>query len=168
MAFAYGGDVGTPSYTEVENFCRGLGVSFTVSSDLRSDGSNSYHNTGNAADLTSSAGQMSQLAKILWSNYYPYMLELIHSGGSGYFVKDGKQVSASFYGADTVSQHYDHVHVAMTVSGVTAARAAGGRGTGASVSNADYVDTMKTGCLPLILVSGGIMIIGELLWKSLT
>jgi hypothetical protein len=128
MAFAFGGDVGVGSYTEIEKFCRGSGVSFSVSSGLRSE-AGSYHGTGNAEDLISSAGSMQQLASWLYNTYAAYMLELIHSGGTGYFVKNGTKVPATYYGASTVSQHYDHVHVAMTLSGIAAARGANPSGT---------------------------------------
>src|SRR6185295_10800233 len=36
----------------------------------------------------------------------------IHSGGPGWFVKNGARVGGGFYGAETVADHYDHVHVA--------------------------------------------------------
>jgi hypothetical protein len=89
---------------------------------------------------------MQQLAAWLQDNYAAFLLELIHSGGpSGYFVKDGKKVSGSYYGSDTVSQHYNHVHIAATHSGLLAASGANPSGT-ATVQTADFTNGFKTGC----------------------
>lgn len=41
----------------------------------------------------------------------PRLLELIHSGGSGYFVKNGQKVARSYY-RSVIGQHYNHVHIA--------------------------------------------------------
>jgi hypothetical protein len=158
VAFAFGGDVGVGSYTEIEKFCKGSGVGFSVSSGLRSE-AGSYHGTGNAVDLVSSAGSMQMLASWLYTTYAAYMLELIHSGGSGYFVKDGTKVPASFYGASTVSQHYNHVHVAMTLSGVAAAR--GSNPSGTSVESVGSGLGSNVGCaIPTMLGVSGIVISG--------
>jgi hypothetical protein len=52
------------------------------------------------------------------------LLELIHSGGGGFFVKNGARVGASYY-ASEIAGHYDHVHVAANASALGFAR--GGR-----------------------------------------
>jgi hypothetical protein len=100
---------------------------------------------------------MQQLAGWLYDTYSAYLLELIHSGGTGYFVKDGKRVPASYYGASTVSQHYDHVHVAMTLSGIAAARGINPTGT---VNVADTQGSAlggNGGCaLPAVLLLAGV------------
>lgn len=140
--FKYASDVGVPSYHEIEAFERKSGIAFSVTSTTGgSHASGSYHYKGNAIDTASSAGSMQQLAAWLYG-YAPYILELIHSGGSGYFVKNGVKVGASYYGAATVSQHYNHVHCAMTLSGLAAANGANPSGT--QVQNV----ALQTGLLP--------------------
>lgn len=127
--FKYGSDVGVPSYNDIIAFERRSNIAFSVTSTTGgSHVSGSFHYKGNAVDTTSSAGQMQQLAAWLY-NYAEFMLELIHSGGSGYFVKNGKKVAGSYYGASTISQHYNHVHCAMTLSGIAAALGTNPSGT---------------------------------------
>lgn len=43
----------------------------------------------------------------------PHCAELIYSGPGGGFWKNGRQVSASYYGAAVVAQHHAHVHIAL-------------------------------------------------------
>lgn len=163
MAFAYGSDVGVPSYHEIEAFCRKSNIPFSVSSTTGgSHVSNSYHYRGNAEDLVSSAGNMERLAAWLYQ-YYPYILELIHSGGSGYFVKNGQKVSASYYGASTVSQHYNHVHIAMTNSGIAAAQGHAVAASGTiDVQTAALANPVATsGCtIPAVTMIGGLLTVG--------
>lgn len=146
--FKYAADVGVPSFKEIEAFCRGSNISFSVSSTTGGNHvSGSFHYKGNAEDLTSSPGNMQKLAGWLYG-FSPYILELIHSGGSGYFVKNGVKVPAAYYGAATVSQHYNHVHLAMTLSGINAARGQAGSQNG-TVQLADEQVSMlnsRTGC----------------------
>jgi hypothetical protein len=156
--FAYATDVGSPSYQEIESFARGSGVGFSVSSTTGGSHANgSYHYSGNAEDLVSSAGSMQTLAAWLYG-YYPYILELIHSGGPGYFVKNGEKVSASYYGASTVSQHYNHVHIAMTLSGIAAARGQANAGATTVQPVASPASIQGPPCLPTLILGGGILI----------
>jgi len=131
-SFPYGKGVGTPSWQAIIDLANKSGIPFNVTSTVRVNqvlGHPDYHNTGNAVDLAASPANMVKLAQWFESNYTPFLLELIHSGGGGFFVKNGQQVSADYYGASTVNQHYNHVHIAATNGGVSAAN-------GGPVSNA--------------------------------
>lgn len=154
--FPYAGDVGVPSYDQIIAFAHGSGVGFSVSATTGgSHVSGSYHYKGNAVDMVSSAGSMQSLAAWLYQ-YYPYILELIHSGGQGYFVKNGQKVGASYYGAATVSQHYNHVHLAMTLSGIEAAQGNAPQAQGQDTTT--VADTTPTsGCLPKLMMVAPMM-----------
>lgn len=126
--FAYAKDVGVHSYLSIEAFANRSGIPHTVVSDFRPGsititGNVSYHARGNAVDFGSSKANMQAFAG-WWEGFAPYILELIHSGGKGYFVHNG--VSNYKYSSAVVNQHYDHVHVAITNSGLAAAGASGG------------------------------------------
>lgn len=54
----------------------------------------------------------------------PFLKELIHSGGGGFFVKNGRPVPRSDYGSE-VAGHYDHVHGAATLEALRNARIMG-------------------------------------------
>lgn len=81
----------------------------------------SYHNTGQAADFSNGgdAGtpEMNDLAYFIADNYLSSTAELIHSPFDSN-IKDGADVGdgMSVYGADTMSQHRNHVHWAMTTA----------------------------------------------------
>ncbi len=77
--------------------------------------------------------------------YAPFLLELIHSGGGGFYVKNGEVKTASYYGNATVQEHYNHVHVAATLSGLAAAKAKGTQATLASTSTS--LGATGKGCL---------------------
>lgn len=171
--FQYANDVGTPSYEQIIAFERRSGVPFTVTSTtnhsrMTVSGNVSLHFRGNAVDTVSSAGNMQALAAWL-IRYAPYIMELIHSGGPGYFVKNGKVVAASYYGATIVSQHYNHVHCAMTLSGLAAAGGAGG-GVGTSRGQTPEApvrvpSASGIGCLPqAATVAAALAGIGEMAW----
>jgi hypothetical protein len=153
--FQYGKDIGVPSYPEIERFCRQSGVDFRVSSTTSGGHvSGSYHYKGNAEDLVSSAGSMQQLAGWLL-RFYPFWLELIHSGGPGYFVKNGEIKNASYFGASVVAGHYNHVHFAATLSGLSAAEQAGASGY-QTATDASWVSQEAKGCfVPAMLAVAG-------------
>jgi phage-related protein len=95
------------------------GVPFNVSSTGRpgstsTSGKSDYHSQGLAVDMTSDPGNMVRLASY-FMGFAPALLEEIHSGGGGFFVKNGKRVGASYYGAE-VPLHYNHVHIAAGAS----------------------------------------------------
>jgi len=86
----------------------------TITSTLRN--SNDYHGQGLAVDFSNSTDttpQMQSAAQNLYSNYGKGLLELIHSPFN-HNVKHGKDVGDgfSFYGAGTMNEHRNHVHVA--------------------------------------------------------
>ncbi len=109
--FAYGGLV-----DQIVAFERKSGVPFNVTSGVRN--SNDYHGRGMAVDTASTPENMVRLASWLYG-YSPYLLELIHSGGQGYFVKNGSKVGANYY-RSVVAQHYNHVHTALNKAGLLA------------------------------------------------
>lgn len=137
--FQFASDVGQSSITAIQALSRSSGVTFSVTSSYR-PGDPGYHGSSNAVDMATSATQMVKLASYLYQ-YSPYMLELIHSGGPGFFVKDGQRDYR--YPSDIVAQHFSHVHAAMTLSGLRAAS------DGGMVIPADSVSTGTTakGCL---------------------
>lgn len=109
--FAYGGLV-----DQIVDFEKKSGVPFTVTSGLRN--TNDLHGKGEAVDTADTAQNMVRLASWLYG-YSPYLLELIHSGGSGYFVKNGQKKGADFY-RSVIAEHYSHVHTAMNQAGLNA------------------------------------------------
>lgn len=88
-------------------------------------GGQDYHNVGLAADLI---GNMDAIAKGFYG-IYPDLLEEIHA--PSWFVKNGKKVGPEFYGAATVAQHFDHVHVAARKDAMEAVIKGGGAQTAA-------------------------------------
>jgi hypothetical protein len=85
-----------------------------VSSGYR-PGDPGWHGTGLAADII--GGGPAGMAQIA-AGFYGIsgrLLELIHSGGGGFFVKNGARVGASYY-ASEIAGHYDHVHVAANAN----------------------------------------------------
>lgn len=70
-----------------------------------------YHGRGLAADLT--GGGASGMARIArgFMGMSGRLLELIHSGGGGFFVKNGQRVGSGYY-RSVIGEHYNHVHVA--------------------------------------------------------
>lgn len=162
MAFPWSSDVGTSSINEIQALARSSGISFTATSTYR-PGDPGYHGSMNAVDMASSAQNMKDLAAYLYQ-YSAYLLELIHSNGD-FFVKNGKRVDAAFYGAQTVSEHFDHVHCATTVSALRAAS------TGGDVIPANQTTATKPsrlGCLPTATIATLIMAItsiGGVIWN---
>lgn len=90
-----------------------LHVPFNVTSSYR-PGDPGYHGQGRAVDF----GGFNQdaLASALYA-MGGNLLELIHTTDTrGYYIKNGKAVSAAFYG-DEVEKHRNHIHVAMDEGG---------------------------------------------------
>ncbi len=83
-------------------------------------GERTYHGRGLAADII--GGGASGMARTARGFYgiSGRLLELIHSGGGGYFVKHGRRVGASYY-RSILGQHYSHVHVAARRDGLAGA-----------------------------------------------
>jgi hypothetical protein len=131
-----GQGMGAQSFNNIIALARKSGIPFNVSSTLRN--TNDYHGRGLAVDMYSSADNMAKLARWMYrlSNYE---LELIHSGGGGFFVKNGKRVGAGYYGAKTVGEHFNHVHAAMTNPAITAARQALGLGQAIGFDSGGYI-----------------------------
>jgi hypothetical protein len=92
----------------------------------------SFHATGNAEDFGNNAGdagspQMDLFAAFLEHTYAPYCLELIHVNQDGSTVewKYGIKQPTGWYGWPTLDAHRNHVHWAITGSGIAAEHAAG-------------------------------------------
>lgn len=118
------------SYPLIVNLAGKSGISFTVTSTYRpgstAHGHADYHSQGMAVDFSGSTASMAKLAA-WFHKLSPYLLEEIHSGSGGFFVKNGKVVGADYYRSD-ISGHYDHVHIAMSKQGVAQAAKAIGAG----------------------------------------
>lgn len=119
--YEFSADAGVDSTGALKALVASSGIGFTVTSAFRNE-ANSWHSQYNAIDVASTQADMTTIANYLLQ-YHEYLLELIHtnSDGSGAYVKNGKVVGADFYGAVTVSEHRDHVHVAGTYSAMLAA-----------------------------------------------
>jgi hypothetical protein len=86
----------------------------SISSGYR-PGDPGWHGTGLAADII--GGGPAGMAQIA-AGFYGIsgrLLELIHSGGGGFFVKNGVRVGADFYRSE-IAGHYNHVHVAANAN----------------------------------------------------
>ncbi|MDQ1201089.1 phage tail tape measure protein [Rhodococcus sp. SORGH_AS_0303] len=78
----------------------------------------SFHYTGQAGDFSNGSGdtpEMQELSNFIADNYMSATAELIHAPfdrniDNGQSVGDGY----AFFGSDTMGQHYNHVHWAMT------------------------------------------------------
>jgi tape measure domain-containing protein len=118
----------TPSASAIIRMAKSFGIPFSVTSTTRAPGAlgynGDYHQQGKAVDFVSP--NMAKLAAAFYK-YSGSLLEEIHSGGSGYFVKNGKRVGRDYYGAE-VAKHYDHVHIAATAAAIDNALGGGGGG----------------------------------------
>lgn len=108
--------------TVARRFYRGA----RVSSGYR-PGDPGYHGRGLAADLIGGGARgMATIARG-FMGMSGRLLELIHSGGGGMFVKNGKRVGAGYY-RSVIGQHYNHVHVAARKDALFARLALGSGG----------------------------------------
>ncbi|MGI5222494.1 phage tail protein [Nocardia sp. CA-290969] len=74
-----------------------------------------FHMQGKAIDIA--GPNMGEMAEWIATNF-PGSLELIHGNGFGNNIDDGKNVGdgMSYFGADTMAGHNDHVHWAMNTA----------------------------------------------------
>ena len=104
---------------------------------------NSYHYKGQAVDFAAPGGGNDTRALLAINRYFASrygskLKELIYAGPGGINIKDGKVVNGNaFYGAATMAQHHNHVHVAATPASLAGAGggvggARGNNGTGGS------------------------------------
>ncbi len=110
--FLYGGSIDA-----MITLMRRSGIPFSVTSAYR-PGDPGYHGSRHAVDVADSQNNMDNLAAFLM-RYSGRIMELIHS--PSWFVKNGKVVGASYYGDDIVLQHFNHVHLAMSIAQALAA-----------------------------------------------
>ena len=165
-SFKYAHDIGVDSIGGIEKAENQSGVPHSVISTYRPgsitlSGHLSYHARKNAVDSNSSPANMRALAQWIMDHFGPYTLELIHSTGKGYFIINGKVVSASRYGAAIVNQHYNHVHWAITNSGLKAGGVSVAVSGGVdaipavSGSGSSYDASTNNGCAMMSLVGIG-------------
>ncbi|TAK89383.1 MAG: hypothetical protein EPO06_12030 [Burkholderiaceae bacterium] len=122
---------------------RHSGVPFVVTSTLR-PGAPDWHGQGKAADMAASPANMAALAAFFY-RFAPYLLEEIHSGGGGFFVKNHARVGAGYYGPQLVAQHYNHVHIAADSAGVAAIRGILGYDSGGYIPPGMSIVDNRTG-----------------------
>lgn len=100
---------------------------------------NSYHYRGQAVDFAAPGGGsdtpgLLAINRFWASKYGKNLVELIYAGPGGICIKDGKVVNGNaFYGATTMAEHHNHVHVAATPASLGGA--GGGVPLGASPAN---------------------------------
>lgn len=176
-AFPYKADVGDSSYLAIEAVIKRQpqfsGIRAT--SDYRPgsitiSGNVSYHARKNAVDFVGSRAGMVALARWIQKNYGPYTLELIHSAEGGINVHNG--VFPYKYGSAVTQEHYDHVHWAITNSGLAAGGSGTlGNGTFVGVTNTTQVSNPtkpKVGCaLPGATMVAATAGIGWMSWETL-
>jgi hypothetical protein len=74
---------------------------------------NSYHYRGLAADISGSPQAMARATRYIRSSgIWHSLLEGIHNPGLS--VKNGQNVPAGFWGANTWADHMDHIHLALS------------------------------------------------------
>lgn len=103
---------GPGSLGEVEGLASMFGLATTSRYRPGDDG---YHGLDRARDFSNGYGptkEMLDFAKYIASTMGSRLLELIYTP-LGWGIKDGRVVPNSFWGQDTLSGHYNHVHVAM-------------------------------------------------------
>jgi Transglycosylase-like domain len=78
-----------------------------------------FHDSGQAGDFSDGYETPQELAfaQAMFQHFGSELSELIYAGpGMPKLIKDGQVVDPSFYGADTLAGHHDHVHVAIRAS----------------------------------------------------
>lgn len=91
-----------------------------------------YHSKGLAGDIVDAGNSASGMADIARSFFgvKESLLQLIHAGGGGYYVADGRDVGNSpYYDAATRAEHYNHVHIAARKDAMEALLRGGGGGS---------------------------------------
>lgn len=118
------------SYGALHQLAKKFDPGAIMTSDYRR-GDPGNHGKGLAADF---AGNMGAIARGFYG-VKESLMQLIHSGSGGFFVAGGQTVSGNgYYGAQTVAEHHDHVHVAARKDAIDAilnpgaAGASGGSG----------------------------------------
>lgn len=173
--FPYKTDVGTHSYLAIEALIKQQpqfsGIRAT--SDFRPgsitiSGNVSYHARGNAVDFVGSRADMISLAKWIRQYFAPYTMELIHSADGGINVHNGE--TPYKYGSAVTQEHYNHVHWAITNSGLRAGGSGtSGNGTFTQTSLQDTTQKTKpkVGCMmPATVIVGVLGFVGGSLWMA--
>lgn len=108
----------TPEIRFVEQIAHRFGLRLTAgrSGHGTHDIDGGYHDSGEAGDFSNGMQTAAELAfaRYMEANFGPELAEVIHTDpGLTQLVKDGRLVNPSFYGADTLAGHHDHVHIAV-------------------------------------------------------
>lgn len=108
------------------NLAHGLGFNLTVTSTYR-PGETSYHGLSQAVDFSDGTDTPTEMAfDRAWAAHYgAETAELIHAGGVN--IKDGKDVGDGLllYGAATMAEHHNHVHIALSTASILAGAGGG-------------------------------------------
>jgi hypothetical protein len=107
-----------PQLKYSEQVAHGFGLKLTAgrSGHGTHDVDGGYHDTGEAADFSNGVNTDQELAfaMYMYEHFGSQLAELIYSDPRmPKLIKDGKSVEPSFYGAETLAGHRDHVHVAI-------------------------------------------------------
>lgn len=137
------GPIPTDTVALIEQLVRGLGFGdLTVTSTFRPGGS-SYHAQHEAVDFSDGTDTAREMAlDQAWAaTYGASTAELIHAGTGTINIKDGRNVGdgLALYGAQTMSEHHNHVHIALTPESVARGAATVGGG-GPTVFGASVLD----------------------------
>lgn len=148
MTWQYATDIGHNSVLGIIAAAKSSGINLTVTSTISgTHADHSLHFSGNAVDFSngSDTAQEAAFAQWIMDNYGGSTLQLIHSGGKGYYISDGAVVPASFY-SDVLAAHHSHVHWAITNSGLAARLSL--NGLKANALSGDTTTTAETVSFP--------------------
>lgn len=105
--------------------------------------STSYHYRGMAVDYGASTQAAKDRLAVWLYQFAPDILELIHTKSSlsagGWYVKNRRKVSNTFYSPQLRREHINHVHIAMDRAGVSAMVA--------KINNSSPTPTLRTGAV---------------------
>lgn len=134
------------TWPQLEKIARSGPPHIVTSTTSGHHANNSYHYKGQAIDLAAPGGGSDTPGLLainrFWASRYGRKLkELIYAGPGGVCIKDGKVVNGmAFYGASTMAEHHNHVHVAATPASL--AGAGGGVPVGAAPGNNAGTDSV--------------------------
>lgn len=142
MTFA-NDDVGVNAQLKyIEQIANSMGLTLTAgqSGHGTHDVDKGFHDSGQAGDFSNSTtGNTPQelgFAQYMYTNFGSELAELIYDDpGMPKLIKDGSSVEPLYYGATTLSEHKNHVHVAIkTTQALTSGGGLGSPGTNTLVA----------------------------------
>lgn len=134
-------DLVDPQLQYILQIANSMGLTLTAgrSGHGTHDVDQGWHDSGEAGDFSNGVNTDQELAfaMYMFEHFGTQLSELIYSDPRmPKLIKDGKVVDPSFYGADTLSGHRDHVHVAIRATQTLS-------------------DAMQPGSQPLVSGQGG-------------